>query len=160
MAQRQTKVYEHSQFDTNSCHSYIKVINPQKLVEAVRINCHSEMAKADSSSRRVLSFLLLGLILYGATVQAVHKHGATLPPLADAVSVSTPAPEDGSTSGLQSCDDCLICQLQQSFSATLVTYRDLDPPEGQTVRFFETGIRPASSFVTIRESGRAPPLTS
>jgi len=138
----------------------ITVINPPKPVEAVRINRHSEMVKPDSSSRRVLSFLLLGLIFYGATVQAVHNHGATLPAQAEAVAVSTPQPEDSSTSGLQSCDDCLICQLQQSFSATLVTYRDLDPPATQTVGFFEAGSRPASSFVTIRESGRAPPLTS
>ena len=118
------------------------------------------MVQPDSSSRRVLSFLLLGLILYGATVQTVHKHGATLSARAEAVAVSTPAPEDGSTSGLQSCDDCLICQLQQSFSATLVTYRDLDPPAAQTVGFFEAGTKPASSFVTTRESGRAPHLTS
>ena len=121
---------------------------------------HLEMVKPDSSSRRVLSFLLLGLILYGATVQAVHKHGAVLPAQAEAVSVSTPAPEDSSTSGLLSCDDCLICQLQQSFSSTLVTYRDLDPPAAQTVGYFEAGTRSASSFVTIREGGRAPPLTS
>ena len=126
----------------------------------MRINRHSEMIQADSSSRRVLSFLLLGLILYGATVQAVHKHGAALFAQAEAVAVSIPAPEDSSTSGIQGCDDCLICQLQQSFSATLVTYRDLDPPAAQTVGFFGAGIRPASSFVTIRESGRAPPFTS
>ena len=118
------------------------------------------MVQPDSSCRRVFSFLLLGLILYGATVQAVHKHGATLPVQAETVSVSTPAPEDSSPNGLQSCDDCLICQLQQSFSATLVTNRDLDPPSVQTVGFFEAGTRPESSFVTIRESGRAPPLTS
>ena len=118
------------------------------------------MVKADNSSRRVLSFLLLCLVFYGSTVQAVHKHGTTLPAQAEAVSVSTPAPEDSSTSGLQSCDDCLICQLQQSFSATLVTYRDLDTPAAQTVGFFEAGTKPASSFVTIRESGRAPPLTA
>ena len=118
------------------------------------------MVKSDSSSRRVLSFLLLGLILYGATVQAVHKHGPIRLPQAQGVSVSTPAPEDGSTGGLQSCDDCLICQLQQSLASTLVTNRDLDPPATQTVHFFETGTNPASSFVTIRESGRAPPQTS
>jgi hypothetical protein len=131
-----------------------------KLVEAVRINRHSEMVKADNSRRRVLSLLLLGLILYGATLQSVHKHGAILPSQAEGVSVTTPAPEDSSTSGIQSCDDCLICQLQQSFSATLVTYRDLDPPATQTVGFLGSGVLPASSFVTIRESGRAPPLTS
>ena len=118
------------------------------------------MVKPDSSIRRVLSFLLLGLILYGATVQAVHKHGAVLPAQAEAVSVSTPAPGDSSSSGPLSCDDCLICQLQQSFSSTLVTYRDLDPPAAQTVGFFEAGTRSTSSFVTIRESGRAPPFTS
>jgi hypothetical protein len=118
------------------------------------------MVQADSSSRRVLSFLLLGLILYGATVQAVHKHGATLSARAQAVAVSTPAPEDSSPNGLQSCDDCLICQLQQSFSATLVTNRDLDPPSTEIVGFFEDGTDPAASFVTVRESGRAPPLTS
>lgn len=141
-------------------HSYITVINPQKLVEAVRINRHSEMVKPDNSCQRVLSFLLLGLIFYGATVQSVHKHGATLPAQAEAVAVSTPAPEDGSTGGLQSCDDCLICQLQQSFSSPLATYRDLDLPAAQTVGYFEAGTRPASSFVVIRVSGRAPPLTS
>lgn len=126
----------------------------------MRITRHSEMVKSDSSGRRVLSFLLFSLILYGATVQAVHKHGATLPAQAEAVAVSIPAPEDSSTSGLQSCDDCLICQLQQSYSATLVTYRDLDPPAARTVRFFEAGTRPTSSVVIIRERGRAPPLTS
>ena len=118
------------------------------------------MVQPNSLSRRVLSFLLLGLILYGATVQAVHKHGATLPVHAESFAVSTPTPEDNSPNGLQSCDDCLICQLQQSFSATLVTHRDLDPPSAQTVGFFEAGTGPESSFVTIGESGRAPPLTS
>jgi hypothetical protein len=133
---------------------------PQKLVEAVQIKRHSEMVKPDCTTRRILSFLLLGLIVYGTTVQAVHKHGTTLPAEAEAVAVSIPAPEDSSQSGLQSCDDCLICQLQQSFSATLGTYRDLDPPAAQSVGFFEGGPTPASSFVTIRETGRAPPLTS
>ena len=126
----------------------------------MQINRYSEMVQPDSSSRRVLSFLLLGLILYGATVQTVHKHGATLSARAENVAVSTPAPEDGSTGGLQSCDDCLICQLQQSLASTLVTNRDLDPPATQTVHFFETRTNSASSFVTIRESGRAPPQTS
>ena len=126
----------------------------------MRINRQSEMVQPDNSSRRVLSFLLLGLILYGATVQAVHKHGTTLPAQAETSAVSTPAPEDSSPNGLQSCDDCLICQLQQSFSATLVTQRDLDPPSALTVGFFEAGNGPESSFVTIRESGRAPPITS
>ena len=117
------------------------------------------MVPPDRSSRRVLSFLLLGLILYGATVQAVHKHANTISAQAEAVAVSIPAPEDGSPNGLQSCDDCLICQLQQSLSSTLVTHRDLDPPSTETVGFFGDDSDRASSFVTIRESGRAPPLT-
>jgi hypothetical protein len=118
------------------------------------------MVKSDSSRRRVLSFLLLGLIVYGTTVQAVHKHGTTLPDRAEAVAVSIPTPEDSSTNGLPGCYDCLVCQLQQSFCATLVTYRKLDPPAPQALRFFNAVTQPATSFVTIRESGRAPPFTS
>ena len=118
------------------------------------------MVKSDSSRRRVLSLLLLGLIVYGTTVQAVHKHGASLPDQPETASVSVPTPEDSSTNGVAGCSDCLVCQLQQSFSATLVTFRELDPPAPQALRFFDTGTEPASSFVTIRESGRAPPFTS
>ena len=121
---------------------------------------HSEMVKTDSSGRRVLSFLLLGLILYGSTLQAVHKHGAALSSQLEAVVISTPSPEDISTTGLQGCTDCLICQLQQSFSAPLVTHIDLAPPAAQTVGFLDTASRRPSTFVTISHSGRAPPSIS
>lgn len=133
--------------------------NPQNL-KAVRINRYTEMVKPDDSRRRVLSFLLLGLILYGTTVQAVHKHGLAPASPVESAAVSIPAPEDSSTSGVAGCADCLVCQLQQSFSATLLTHRDLDPPATQTVRFFDIGAPSAASFVTIKESGRAPPFTS
>ncbi len=134
--------------------------SPINFIEAVIRNSHSAITKCDTLGGRVVSCLLLALILYGTTVQAVHKHGVVLPNEPQAVSVSNPTPEDSTPSGLTGCADCLVCQLQQSFSAPLVSHRELDPPATQVVGFFDAGCLPASSFVTVGESGRAPPLTS
>lgn len=111
---------------------------------------------------RVLSFLLLSLILYGTTFQAVHKHGGILgnSDRSEAVSQADFIPGEKSTSSTASCHDCLICQLHQSVSTTLITERSFDSPDDQIVLFSPNDEHSFSSIVSTTKTGRAPPFTS
>lgn len=117
--------------------------------------------KRGAQFRRVLSILLLGLIFYGATVQAVHKHeNLTAGDEPQSVSLTNVDPHENSSGATTGCSDCLICQLHQSFSATAVTHKQFGPPAAQTIRFVLSGFHDPASSVTTKETGRAPPLTS
>src|SRR4030095_15996099 len=72
---------------------------------------------------RVLSFVLLGFIFYGTTVEAVHTHGklAQTSNVADARNVSVPTSETEASTKLLGCGDCLICQLHQHSSTGTVS---------------------------------------
>jgi hypothetical protein len=123
---------------------------------------HSEPASPDTGSRRVLSFLLLALIVYGTTIQAVHKHGTNLGAgePSQATFLADPKPSEKSSGAVVGCSDCLICQLHQSFSATLDTHRQIDSPDLQIVLFSRHDDQNFRSFVSTTKTGRAPPLTS
>ena len=125
----------------------------------MNIERHSDLDNRHNGLRRVLAFSLLVLILYGTTIQAVHGHGPLDETPSKTASVSNPEAGDRSPL-LAGCTDCLICQLHQSFSAPLVTHRQFDSPDLQTVFFNPSGANDFSTFVMPRETGRAPPLTS
>src|SRR5690349_241113 len=81
-----------------------------------------------SGFSRWLGVLLIAFILYGTTVEAAHRHGRVLSNKSDATSVThseTPGNLKSSQSG---CGDCLICQLHQHVSTTLIALRLNDPP--------------------------------
>src|SRR5215203_953880 len=77
--------------------------------------------------KRWLGVLLAVFILYGTTAEAAHRHGRILSSSSSATTLiesdntSTPI---GSKAG---CSDCLICQLHQNFSTTLIVFRLVDP---------------------------------
>ena len=109
---------------------------------------------------RVLSLLLLGFIVYGTTVKAAHTHGMLTPNSVVAASnFSDPATDLKETNTLLGCGECLICQLQQNFSATLIS---VPPSIGHTPlgsRFVNSTTVLAHSQTTTPRTGRAPPLS-
>lgn len=131
----------------------------QKIVTRER---HIKINGPYAMFSRVLSFVLLSFIVYGTTVEAAHKHGG----LADARTSAqenafsepgTRTARDGSPAG---CDDCLICQLHQDFSTSLIVERDRSAPARTRLE-----ISLATSATPIRlmaapNRGRAPPFTS
>lgn len=129
---------------------------------AVKTKHYPASANQHNRIRRVLSFLLLALVLYGTTIQAVHRHGSVIvgdnSSATSVLEYSRPDANSSATPG--GCDDCLICQLHQSFSATLVTHRRFDSPAPQLVLFSAQDIEDFSSFVSTTKTGRAPPFTS
>jgi hypothetical protein len=106
---------------------------------------------------RGLSLLLLVFILYGTTVEAAHRHGRVLPATSHLTSVVQQGSSQSTLKTTPGCSDCLICQLHQNFSATLITFKP--QAEKLTVQMHSRSIAPVSirSVSTSSSPGRAPP---
>ena len=107
-----------------------------------------------------LALLLIAFILYGTTVEAAHRHGRVLTDTSDFASL-TQSDSSGNLAGAQTgCSDCLICQLHQNFSTTLIALR-LDDPPTAVLHVTSTVVAPdLLSRITSPLSGRAPPFIS
>jgi len=74
--------------------------------------------------QRWLGLLLLVFIFYGTTVEAAHRHG-NIPTTSNHATSLAAAPESSrsTVNTKRGCNDCLICQLHQNFSATLISIK-------------------------------------
>jgi hypothetical protein len=109
---------------------------------------------------RWLGLLLIAFILYGTTVEAAHRHGRVLTDKGDITSL-THSERSGNLTGAQTgCGDCLICQLHQNFSTTLIALRLYAPPTRVLQRTTAVVIPHLLSRITSPLSGRAPPFIS
>jgi hypothetical protein len=112
------------------------------------------------SFSRWLGLLLIAFILYGTTVEAAHRHGRVLSDNGNLSSV-THSDKSGNPAGAQTgCGDCLICQLHQNFSTTLLAFRLSDPP-ARVLFTTTTFVAPdLLSRISSPLAGRAPPSIS
>jgi hypothetical protein len=108
---------------------------------------------------RALTLLLVVFILYGTTVEAAHRHGRILPSANSAASMIDPALANNLAGGQIGCSDCLICQLHQNFSSTLITFRQTDAPVHVRAQFFNTTLVGCHSKTSTPRKGRAPPTS-
>ena len=109
---------------------------------------------------RWLGLLLTAFILYGTTVEAAHRHGRVLTGNGDVASL-THSGETANTSGGQTgCSDCLICQLHQNFSTTLIAVRLNDPPAQILHKTTAVITLDLLSRIISPLAGRAPPSIS
>ena len=109
---------------------------------------------------RGVGLLLIALIFYATTVNAVHRHGRVAPQGSDVASLihsqQTTNPAGASTG----CNDCLICQLHQNLNTTLITFRLVSPPKRLQLRIPATVPRDVLSHAVCASAGRAPPFIS
>jgi hypothetical protein len=110
-----------------------------------------------ASFSRWLSLLLVVFILYGTTVEAAHRHGGILPSSARATANVDNQQTKNLTNNKTGCNDCLICQLHQNFTTTLIALRLTDPPVQLPQQV--TAVVPQHLFSQNISpvSGRAPP---
>jgi hypothetical protein len=109
---------------------------------------------------RWLGLLLVVFIFYGTTVEAAHRHGRVLPANTDAASHLDSQKTQNLSTTRSGCSDCLICQLHQGFSTTLIALRLQDQPFQQTHHFVSDVPRDLISQITSPIAGRAPPSIS
>jgi hypothetical protein len=108
---------------------------------------------------RALALLLVVFILYGTSVEAAHRHGRILPSGSNAAAVVDPGLAKNLAGGPVGCSDCLICQLHQNFSTTLITYRQTDAQVHVRTQFFDTALVGCHSLTNAPRKGRAPPTS-
>jgi hypothetical protein len=116
----------------------------------------------------MLAVLLLAAIAWGSTVEFTHHHGAkaksveslssTVPSTADneATQISSNS-TNGPTSKSRSDGECLICQLHQNLSATVIGHTPgVGPTETRGLNTLPPAVVQLSEFISTGH-GRAPP---
>lgn len=119
----------------------------------------SAFQNRNTAFTRWVGLLLAVFIVYGTTVEAAHRHGRIVPEnrstsLVDQDQSSSPV------SGKSGCSDCLICQLHQNFSTTLIAVRLIDPPKQVLVKAPDAIPPDVLSPLIGPTAGRAPPSIS
>ena len=108
--------------------------------------------------KRGLGLLLVLFILYGTTVEAAHRHGVAASQSNSAASVTNPnSGANGTFSKKPGCSDCLICQLHQNFSATLISVKLNTAPLARVTHALTLDPVSTRSIAHRSQSGRAPP---
>ena len=120
----------------------------------------ARLTHQSASFSRWLSVLLVVFILYGTTVEAAHRHGGLLPASSSAASHVDNEQHKNLTTSRTGCNDCLICQLHQNFSTTLIALRLTDPPTPAPHIVEVVGPRDLLSEIVGPFAGRAPPFIS
>ncbi len=109
---------------------------------------------------RWLNLLLVVFILYGTTVEAAHRHGRILPsPTGASAQLDSEHSKNLGTTKT-GCNDCLICQLHQNFTTTLIALRLNDPPTHLPQRVTTAVPQDLLSRIITPLGGRAPPSIS
>jgi len=107
---------------------------------------------------RWLSLLLVLFIVYGTTVEAAHRHGVVLPPTTSTAEHFDTEQSKDLASNKSGCSDCLICQLHQNFTTTLIALRlKQDPPSHAPQQIATAAPEDLLSQIISPQAGRAPP---
>jgi hypothetical protein len=105
----------------------------------------------------VVGWLLLLLITYGVTVEAVHSHGTIARGSSNVSAVSDTKGSNPSENGSQH-RECVICQFQQQLFNGVIHTPALTSVQSTQTAFVSTLKVQYLSITPIRPSGRAPPL--
>jgi hypothetical protein len=149
-------------FDSAGGHPYTAAQDSNITRKTVDREAPSKLIKRHGVLSRALSLLLLGFIVYGTTVEAAHTHGSLTVKnnIAGASTFSDPATGAKANNTLLGCGDCLICQLHQQFSTTLISVPPSLVPSPLGSRFLALTALSVHSLTNTPRRGRAPPLTS
>jgi len=107
--------------------------------------------------RRALGYLLLIIVTYGATVEAAHSHGSATSNSSYFAALNDAGGQHSNTDDSQN-RECVVCQFQQQLFNGLVHEPLLILAPSTQLAFVFTPTVLYSSGLSVRPSGRAPPL--
>jgi hypothetical protein len=127
----------------------------------VKLARHSRFDKRHGAFTRALAFLLLGFIVYGTTAEAAHTHGnlAVGQSTVKSSAVADPASDARAKGNPLSCNDCLICQLHQHFSTSVLSAPLSLAPPVVGISFTHFSDSALLSHTNTTRRGRAPPFS-
>ena len=115
------------------------------------------MGRRRGKHRRALGCLLLLIITFGVTTEAVHSHGSGAPNRSGVAAISDAGGSDSGTNNSLH-RECVICQFQQQLFNGIVHAPLFIAAPSTQIEFVSTLTILYSSSPNIRPSGRAPPL--
>ena len=122
---------------------------------------HQKRLSQHSILSRLVAGLLLVFVIYGTTIEAAHRHGRIFnSELSKSTSITSDDDTQGGAGSSRSCAECLICQLHQHFSASLVTLRFKDSPVPTQAEIIHTATHRHQTRAVSTQTGRGPPLAS
>ena len=119
-------------------------------------------ARRHAPLARLLAFVLLAFVTYTTTAESVHRHGRFALHASDssAATISSSGDANPSATDSPALGNCLICQLRQNLSSTLLSaLPQLVAPQSEVELSPSRALFSASRFEATRR-GRAPPITS
>lgn len=125
-------------------------------------NTELAVSRPTAPLARIVAFVLLALVTYTATAEAVHKHGGLLlaPANSFVPAFDSSGDADSSANDSRASGECLICQLRQNFSISLLSpLPQLIAPQDPMMRSLAAAL-PCASRADAPQRGRAPPLAS
>jgi ABC-type phosphate transport system permease subunit len=148
-------------FDCAGRHPYTAAQDSNITRKKVTREGKSKLVKTSGLFSRALSLVLLGFIVCGTTIEAAHTHGNLIAANSTITgsTFSDPASESKTNNTLLSCSDCLICQLHQNFSATVISVPPSVVSAAIKSRIFDLTAVSSSSETNAPRRGRAPPFT-
>jgi hypothetical protein len=145
-----------SKYNPRQCYC---LLDSSTALQRVTSMVFNRVNKRSSVISRTVSFLLVVFILYGTTVEAAHRHGRTLRPANSSTSQVNKRTPDSSSLGQIGCNDCLICQLHQNFSATLIVVRETGRLLSIRTYVSSAVSQSVQSHTKTPSAGRSPPLS-
>jgi len=119
--------------------------------------------RSPARQTRLLAVLLLASLAWGSTVEFTHHHGVKSFSSAAQSATANDSPEisssqtNGTSSKSKNGDECLICQLHQNLSATVIGHTPgVGPTETLGVKTPQSALVQLSEFTSAGQ-GRAPP---
>ena len=128
----------------------------------VTSNTESSKSRRHAPLARTLAFVLLAFVAYTTTAESVHRHGrlALVSSESSAAAVAPSGRAGSSVNDSPAIGDCLICQLRQNLSFSLLSaLPQLVAPQSQTELSRAVALLSISRLEAPRR-GRAPPITS
>jgi hypothetical protein len=118
-----------------------------------------KILRSHTAASRVLVLLLLAFLIFETTVEAAHRHGRVFGSLPSTASSIGNTRSDKLAGGVLGCSDCVICQLQQSFSASLIATKTHSAPLCLRSEVSALASVSVQSQINVPQCGRAPPFT-
>jgi hypothetical protein len=137
-------------------------LNCNIMLYQVTSNTGSATHRPSAPSARLLAFVLLAFVTYAATAEITHRHGglSLSKPGSSATAINPAGDASSSANDSRALGECLICQLRQQLSFSLLNA----PPliVASQVQFARTRAAAVLSFSRpdTPQRGRAPPLAS
>jgi hypothetical protein len=118
------------------------------------------LGRSRARYRTALGYVLVFLIVYGATVGAAHSHGGTSRLLPGVTSISDAGESPSSDTGHSQHRECSMCQFQRQLFGGFFHAPVFERTPLAEIAFDATPTSFYPSTSTTAPSGRAPPLVT